>query len=764
MRAQLLILSIITFFVTNSYCQEQCGTMQNLEFQLQKDPKLRSKLDSIEKVNELWIKNNNRGFKEHREDVYNRSINTKINSTLLNTNSLCGYDNTLHATINAPTILNQIVSPTNNCINGGKFVRVNNLIAGNVYRISTIGIDTFDTVLSIFSEGGGNPVAYNDDASSTSTIQSEIYFNPFVSGNYDILIDQFGCTTNQLCASLQVELRYIPRPVITIPVVFHVFHEGTAVGVGKNISNEQIQSQIDVLNEDFRRLNTNALLSPVPFKGTSDDPLIQFCLAQQKPDGSPTNGIMRYGEAAFSSLTRSQIQALKPLTIWNRNNYLNIWTVQFGGEQTGVIGYAEFPGVVANIDGVVLQYNTVGRVGNLMPNYNLGKNATHEVGHWLNLLHTWGDDFNDPPGTISCDGTDNVFDTPNHGRDSNFLYSTSNTCPVFPVYDVCNTFYPGIMYMNYMDYGLDLCKSMFTFGQTIRMDATLFNQRESLLTSPGCLPGSYNVVISQVYGGGGNAGATYNNDYIELFNRGTVAKNLNGWSVQYTSATGPTTGNVWFTTPLPNFTLQPGQYFLIKCAGNGTNNLPTEDIVSTISLSSTTGKVILVSDSIPETSINPTGAQIIDKVGYGTNTTTTNGYEGTGPTGTLLSNTTAAFRRLNGCSDTDSNPNDFTFGTPLPRNSASTVNLCSSLSVNQNNFETFTLYPNPTNSKVFFDNTVSNFKEVAIYNYLGQEVTKTSFTSSIQNQEIDMSGLSLGVYILKFSNNETSQSVKVIKQ
>ena len=273
------------------------------------------------------------------------------------------------------------------------------------------------------------------------------------------------------------------------------------------------------------------------------------------------------------------------------------------------------------------------------------------------------------------------------------------------------------------------------------------------------------IVISQVYGGGGNAGAPYTNDYIELFNRGTIAQNLNGWSVQYTSATGPTSGNVWFTTPLPNFTLQPGQYFLIKCAGSGTNNIPTEDIISTISLSSTTGKVVLVSDSIPETSFNPTGSQIIDKVGYGSNITSTTGYEGSGPTGTLLSNTTAAFRMLNGCSDTDSNPNDFSVGTPTPRNSSSPINDCSSsLSVSQNTIATVAVYPNPTHSKVFFDNANSNFKEVAIYNYLGQEVSKTSFTSISNNQEVDMSVLSAGVYILKFSNNEISQSIKVVKQ
>jgi hypothetical protein len=129
----------------------------------------------------------------------------------------------------------------------------------------------------------------------------------------------------------------------------------------------------------------------------------------------------------------------------------------------------------------------------------------------------------------------------------------------------------------------------------------------------------------------------------------------------------------------------------------------------------------------------------------------------------VLSNTTAALRNLGGCTDTDNNASDFTIGTPTPRNSASPFNTCSSLSVSQNTLETVTLYPNPTKSKVFFDNTIDNFKEVTIYNYLGQEVAKTIFSSSIQNQEIDMSNLATGVYVLKFSDGEKSKSIKVIK-
>lgn len=517
MKAKLIFIIIATFLFTSTFSQEQCGTMQNLEFQLQRDPKLRSKLDSIERVNEIWIKNNNRGFKEHSAVENNRSINTKNNSTVLNTNSLCGYNNTLNTTINAPTALFQVISPINNCINGGQYVRVNNLIAGNVYRISTIGTNTFDTVLSIFLAGGGNPVAYNDDW-NTST-QSEIYFNPFVSGNYDILIDEFGCTSNQLCASLQVELRYIPRPIITIPVVVHVLHKGEPIGTGTNISVAQIQSQIDVLNQDFRRLNSNITSSPAPFRGTSDDPLIQFCLAQQKPDGSPTDGIMRYLEPSqqdyaswvlpngenlpsdaqcFNLFTLKYIQAT---TIWDRNKYLNFWVsdklkqlppsagLGVGNNlgcnfENALLGLAQFPGetgqpspILPNYsltDGVWVTATAFGNTGNVIPPFNLGKTAVHEVGHWLNLKHIWGDED-------QCTQDDLVIDTPKQ--------STSSTgCNSFPFTDSCTVLFPGIMFMNHMDYSVDNCRSIFTFGQTVRMESALSNQRASLLTSNGCSP------------------------------------------------------------------------------------------------------------------------------------------------------------------------------------------------------------------------------------------------------------------------------------
>lgn len=191
---------------------------------------------------------------------------------------------------------------------------------------------------------------------------------------------------------------------------------------------------------------------------------------------------------------------------------------------------------------------------------------------------------------------------------------------------------------------------------------------------------SSTIVISQVYGGGGNSGATFTHDFIELFNRGTTPASLSGWSVQYASAAGTS----WAVTPLTNVTLQPGQYYLVQEAqgAGGTANLPTPDATGTIAMSATAGKVALVNSTTVLTGTGcPFGASIIDFVGFGI----ANCFEGAGPTPTL-SNTTAALRAMAGCTETDNNAGDFSAGAPTPRNTASALNSCAggppSLSIN----------------------------------------------------------------------------------
>ena len=172
------------------------------------------------------------------------------------------------------------------------------------------------------------------------------------------------------------------------------------------------------------------------------------------------------------------------------------------------------------------------------------------------------------------------------------------------------------------------------------------------------------VVISQVYGGGGNAGSTFRNDFIELYNNGTTAVSLAGWSVQYASSAGTS----WQVTPLAG-TIPPGRYYLVQQAQGtgGTTNLPTPDATGTIAMSGTAAKVALVRSATALTGTGcPIAAVVEDFVGYGSGT---NCAEGSGPTPTL-SNTTAALRKDDGRQDTDNNANDFTAGAPNPRNSS----------------------------------------------------------------------------------------------
>lgn len=183
------------------------------------------------------------------------------------------------------------------------------------------------------------------------------------------------------------------------------------------------------------------------------------------------------------------------------------------------------------------------------------------------------------------------------------------------------------------------------------------------------------VVISQVYGGGGNNGAPLHNDFIELFNAGPNAANLGGWSVQYASAGGGTWNN---TTPLPSVTLQPGEHFLIaEAAGSGGGAaLPAPDASGSIAMSGTSGKVALVDTTTQLSGACPSDASIVDFIGYGNSASCAEGTH-TGD----LGNTTAALRNDGGCADTDDNSVDFAIGAPAPRNSASPPNPCSAIGI-----------------------------------------------------------------------------------
>jgi predicted extracellular nuclease len=180
---------------------------------------------------------------------------------------------------------------------------------------------------------------------------------------------------------------------------------------------------------------------------------------------------------------------------------------------------------------------------------------------------------------------------------------------------------------------------------------------------------SPDIVISQIYGGGGNQGAPYKNDFIELFNRGNSAVNITGWSVQYASADGSS----WAKTVLAG-TIPPGGYYLIQegSGGNQGGDLPTPDAVGSINLSAGSGKIALVTNSEALSGSCPSSTNLRDLVGYGNSA---NCFEGNG-SAPNLNNTTAALRKAKGCTDSDDNSNDFTTNPPSPRNSQSPTSPC----------------------------------------------------------------------------------------
>ena len=249
--------------------------------------------------------------------------------------------------------------------------------------------------------------------------------------------------------------------VVTIPVVFHVVYR-TAT---ENISAEQIQSQLDVLNDDFRRLNSDV----DDIWPQAADTEIEFCLASFDPQGNPTDGILRVPTTVSEFGTNDAVKSASSggSDAWPYNEYLNFWVCNIGG---GILGYAQFPGGSASTDGVVCGYQYTGTTGTATAPFDLGRTATHEVGHWLNLRHIWGDG--------GCGASDFVDDTPDSDG-PNYGCALGNVA--------CNT---TDMVQNYMDYSDDACMNLFTQGQTDRMLA-LFQPggfRAGLLESNGCAP------------------------------------------------------------------------------------------------------------------------------------------------------------------------------------------------------------------------------------------------------------------------------------
>jgi hypothetical protein len=250
-----------------------------------------------------------------------------------------------------------------------------------------------------------------------------------------------------------------------ITVVVHVVHNPATPA--EKISVAQVNSQIAVLNRDYRATNPDKSKTPGVFSGLVANPTIEFALAKKDPAGHATTGIT-YTETQQTSFSDRgdpvKFKTKGGINAWNTKKYLNIWVCTLSDS---LLGYAQFPGGPVSTDGVVILNTAFGTTGSAAAPFNLGRSATHEIGHFLNLRHIWGD-------TPDCSGSDFVVDTPN-AETSNFGK------PKFP-HVTCNNGPNGDMFMNYMDYTDDDSMFMFTPGQVARMHTTLDGPRKALVS------------------------------------------------------------------------------------------------------------------------------------------------------------------------------------------------------------------------------------------------------------------------------------------
>lgn len=585
--------------------------------------------------------------------------------------------------------------------------------------------------------------------------------------------------------------------VVTIPVVVHVIHNGDAYGTNENIHDLQVQSQITVLNQDFRRLlgtpgyNTNPVGADVE---------IEFCLAQRTPDNLPTNGINRVN-LGVASYTPSSINAnVKPQTQWDPNKYLNIWSVNIGG---GILGYAQFPSnstspSVAQTDGVVIGYNYFGSsaiypAGTYSAPFDRGRTATHEVGHFLGLYHIWGDNNN-----CIVDATDSQQD---FCLDTPAAANENYGCPIGV--DSCPT-PAGIpdMVQNYMDYTNDACMNIFTQNQKTRMLAVLnsFPRRLQLLTSNGCQP-------LETFGLDGNIGITNLNvspcgttlsPVLSFENVGTttltsavISYSIDGNNPQTISWSGSLTTGQSATINVGTLSTTSGPHTfnvsIVSVNGqadqNSFNNTRNQAFTIVSNFSSNIVNFRLQLDFFGEetswTLKNGAGTTLYSGGNYPVTTTGNTGVMGAliQASWNLPSNDCYTFTINDSYSDgiccqygagyydikTPSGEVIISGGTFTNTESKSfAINLLSVGEVTA--FEEMYVYPNPTNDllNVFVSAENGLPESYIIYNALGQVVANRSIHSSV-DLSISTANYSNGVYFIKLTKDNQSKTLRFIK-
>ena len=595
--------------------------------------------------------------------------------------------------------------------------------------------------------------------------------------------------------------------IIYIPVVVHVIHNGDAYGTNENITDEQVQSQITVMTQDFRKMigtpgyNTNPVGADVQ---------IEFVLAKVDPNGNPTNGINRVNLCQASWSTTGIDSTVKPQTVWDATQYMNMWSVNFSDSQ--LLGYAQFPdnsglaglnatGGPASTDGVVAGYRFFGSsaltTGNFAAPFDRGRTMTHEVGHFLGLRHIWGDG--------NCSADDFCADTPNAA-------GANGGCPTV---DSC----PGggnDMVQNYMDYTDDTCMNIFTNDQKTRIITVMNNspRRASLKTSNKdiAIPLFANDaevkienLCTTVQPTCTTPNPTAPAKSVLLYNRGTsnltsavLSYNMNGGTNYNQNWAGNLAPNKYAVVTLTNSTSNGTLNVSITSANGGTdqrasNNTASKTFGSASSLSyanATSFTFNLFGDAY--------GTEIRWNLKNQAGTTLYSGgpYTDQGAGGVYQYVTNQVWNLpANGCyyltvidsygdglfdgvgqgyytvtagATTVVNVPDFVVsGNPANTQVSRISYFTNNATLSTDNFsllEDVNLYPNP--SKDYFtinlpDGIERNGK-IEIYNNIGQRIA----VKSIQNENdlnVNVSNYSNGVYFLNLSIGEATKTIKFIK-
>ncbi len=588
--------------------------------------------------------------------------------------------------------------------------------------------------------------------------------------------------------------------VVRIPVVVHVIHSGQAVGTGRNISDARVQSQITVLNQDYRRMAGTPGFNNNP---VGADMEIEFYLAQTGPDGELTNGIDRVNLGNTTWNENNVETILKPQTSWDPKRYFNIWVCQFGGDLNNVYGYAQFPhqsgllgldelGTSAT-DGLICDWRAFGSSaiapGTYYSGIDRGRTATHEIGHCFGLRHIWGDNSSCIVNAI--DGfQDFCPDTPAASTEHYDCNAVYNTCPSAPGNDMTE---------NYMDYSNDTCLNTFTLDQKNRMLAVLQNspRREELPLSQVENPGqtyAYNarLTLSNLNKQECTPIAT---PFLVLRNTGTttmtsavITYNMNGGTPSTFNWSGSLATNATANIALPTVSYGTGQQVfnasVTSINGGNTDQYPANDLIQ----ESFKGLGAFNTPSVTlELQRDAYGSETSwSLLNVTTNTVVASGgsYSDTFPSLPALY-TQSISVSLNNCyrfTITDSVGDGIccTYGSGYYNLKTSTGDIIATggsfttqevtsfsvqtLSTKDFGLSGLVLYPNPANDvlNIALSNNSEPLDSYTIYNSLGQ-VIKQVKTVTEESLKIDTSNYATGIYMILFSKDNHTKTLQFIK-